>query len=173
MKIILFMAMSADGFIARKNGEEDFLSDINWQTFGALAKKHGCFITGRKTYEIVQKWPDYNFDDIDARLKIVVSHGDTLKLSPPFLLAHSSAEAIEKATAMNFKSAILVGGSTINSAFLKENLIDEVILNIEPAFVGSGIPLFSEGEFNRRLDFVGAKRIAEGVVQLTYKINKN
>ena len=73
MKIILFMATSLNGMIADKSGSEDFLSDTNWQTFSDFAKKHGCFIIGRKTYEAVQKWPDYNFNDIDARLKIVVS----------------------------------------------------------------------------------------------------
>ncbi|MDO8509616.1 MAG: hypothetical protein Q7S24_00555 [bacterium] len=69
MKIILFMATSLNGMISSKSGKEDFLSHTNWESFGEFAKKHGCFIIGRKTYEAVQKWPDYNFNDIEAKLK--------------------------------------------------------------------------------------------------------
>ncbi len=167
------MATSLNGMIAGKNGNEDFLSHTNWMSFGELAKKHGCFIIGRKTYEAVQNWPDYNFNDIEARLKVVVSTGKDLKLTPPFLVANSPKDAIEKAVAMNFESAILTGGSTINSAFLNENLIDEVMINIEPAIVGSGIPLFAESDIEKRLNFVESVRIANDILQVRYKVNKN
>lgn len=171
-KIILFMAMSLNGMIASKNGDEDFLSHTNWGSFGELAKKHGCFIIGRKTYESVQKWSDYNFNNIDAKLKIVVSGGNNLKLDPPFLLAHSPKDAIKKATAMNFESAILTGGSTINSAFLEENLIDEIIINIESVIIGTGIPLFAENTLEKRLSFIEAKSIADGILQVRYRVIK-
>lgn len=172
-KIILFMAMSLNGMIASKNGDEDFLSHANWESFGELAKKHGCFIIGRKTYEAVQKWSDYNFDDIDAKLKTVVSGGNNLKLDLPFLLANSPKDAIKKATAMNFESAILVGGSMINSAFLEENLIDEILINIEPVIIGSGIPLFTENTLEKRLSFIEAKSITDGILQVRYRVNRN
>jgi dihydrofolate reductase len=166
------MAMSLNGMIASKNGNEDFLSDANWKSFGELAKKHGCFIIGRKTYEAAQKWLDYNFNDIEARLKIVVSNDKNLKLDVPFSGANSPKDAIEKAIAMNFESAILTGGSTINSAFITENLIDEVMINIEPAIVGSGIPLFAESEFEKRLSLIESVRIANDILQVRYKVNK-
>jgi dihydrofolate reductase len=173
MKITLFMATALNGMIAGKDGNEDFLSHTNWKSFGELAKKYGCFIIGRKTYEAVQKWPDYNFSDIEAKLKIVVSNDNQLKLEPPFLQANSPKDAIEKAVAMNFENAILTGGSTINSAFITENLIDEVMLNIEPALIGSGIPLFAESAFEKRLSFIEAVRIADDILQVRYKVNKN
>lgn len=173
MKIILFMAMSLNGIIASKSGSEDFLSDVNWEFFGELAKKHGCFIVGRKTYEAVQKWSDYNFNDIDAKLKIVISSDKDLKLSPLFLLANSPKDAIEKAEVLNFKTAILAGGSTINSAFMSENLVDEVIVNIEPVILGSGIPIFGEGEFEKRLSLIEIVKITNDILQVRYKVNKN
>lgn len=173
MKVILFMAMSLNGMIASKSGDENFLSETNWKSFSELAKQHGCFIIGRKTYEAVQKWPDYNFNNIEAKLKIVVSADKSLKLDPSFLIANSPQEAIEKASSMNFECVLLTGGSTINSAFLAENLIDEVILNIEPAIIGSGVPLFAENEFEKRLSFVESERIANDILQVRYKVNKN
>ncbi len=173
MKIILFMATSLNSMIASKNGDEDFLSQTNWESLGQLARKHGCFIIGRKTYEIVQSWSDYNFNNIDAQLKIVISNKKSLKLDPLFLLASSPKDAIEKATAMGFESAILTGGSRINGAFLIENLIDEVIINIEPVIVGSGIPLFAESDIEKRLTFIESVNIADDILQVKYKVNKD
>ena len=166
------MAMSLNGMIASKNGDEDFLSDANWESFRKLAEKHGCFIIGRKTYEAVQKWSDYNFDDIDAKLKIVVSGDKNLKLEPPFLLATSPDDAVKKAETMNFENVILTGGSTINGAFITENLIDEVIINIEPAILGNGVPLFAENEFEKRLSFIESIKITDDILQVRYKVNK-
>src|SRR3989344_1568659 len=53
MNIILTMAVSANGIIASKSGSEDFLSHTNWIQFVSLAKRIGCFIWGRKTYEAI------------------------------------------------------------------------------------------------------------------------
>ena len=170
MKAILFMAMSLNGMIADKDGNEDFLSNINWESFCDLAKEHGCFAIGRKTYEIVQKWEEYNFNNVDAKLKVVVSKENDLVLEKPFLLVNSPKEAIARAASMNFGSMILTGGSTINSAFVKENLIDEIILNIEPAIIGRGISLFAECDFEKRLSFLEAKKIDDDILQVRYKV---
>lgn len=173
MKIILFMSMSLNGIIADKSGSEDFLSDANWKSFGILAKKHGCFIVGRKTYEAVQEWPDFNFNSIDAKLKIVISGSKGLKLNLPFLPASSPKDAIKKAIALNFKSAVLAGGSTVASAFMAENLIDEVNINIEPIILGSGIPIFRESEFEKRLLFMETVKISKNILQVRYRVKKD
>jgi dihydrofolate reductase len=169
MKVVLFMAMSLNGMIADKDGNEDFLSHANWKSFGKIAKEHGCIIIGRKAYEIVQQWTDYTYSDIDAKLKIVVSSDDNLKLDPAFVLASSPVDAIAKAEAANFESALLVGGSGINSAFMYENLIDEIVFNIEPAIVGRGIPVFFESNFEKRLTLLSSEKIDDGILQVRYK----
>ncbi|MDO8509615.1 MAG: dihydrofolate reductase family protein [bacterium] len=96
-----------------------------------------------------------------------------MKLEPSFLLANSPKDAIEKAGAMNFESAILTGGSTINSAFMAEDLIDEIMINIEPVVIGNGIPLFAESDIEKRLSFIESVRIADDILQVKYKVNKN
>ncbi|MBI4128939.1 MAG: hypothetical protein HY460_02700, partial [Parcubacteria group bacterium] len=103
------MAMSVNGITARNNNKEDFLSDKNWDVFCKLAKKHGCFVVGRKTYEIVMRlYKDYNFDDVKARKIIVSSGGFKAK---DFIAATSPKDAIEKARRMGFKRILLSGGS--------------------------------------------------------------
>lgn len=47
VKVILYMATSVNGVIARENNEEDFLSEDNWDTLFQLANKSGCIIWGR------------------------------------------------------------------------------------------------------------------------------
>ena len=168
MKVILFMTQTINGIIARKNFKEDFLSDENWKEFLKLIKETNCFIVGRKTYQEVQKWKDFNFDNIKAT-KIIVSH-NKIKLNPNYILANSPKDAINKAKKLNFKKVILTGGSTLNSSFMKNNLIDEIILNVEPCVLGKGINIFNEDNFENKLKLFKVKKFKSGIVQLYYKI---
>ncbi|MBI2043004.1 dihydrofolate reductase family protein [Candidatus Pacearchaeota archaeon] len=162
MKVILFMAQSLNGFIADENGNEDFLSDENWYTFKRLAEKIGCFIIGRKTYDVVSKWENYSFEDIDAKM-IIVSKSREVQ---------SPKEAIETVKRLGFDKVLLTGGSKLNTSFIEQDLIDEIILNVEPAIIGQGINIFAEGKFEKKLDLIETKKLSEGIIQLHYKVKK-
>ena len=164
--------MTINGIIARKNGEEDFLSHENWNTFVSLAKKYNCFIVGRKTYDVVKNWPDYNFDDIKGINKIIVSKNKNLKLDKNYILANSPENAVIKAKSAGIKTILITGGSRTNSAFMKVGLIDEIILNIEPVVLGNGIKIFAEEDFESQLKFIKTKHLSNGIIQLYYKIKK-
>jgi len=170
MKVTLYMAMSANNMIARENGDEDFLSHENWITFTNLAESFGCFIIGRKTYDVVKKWEDYNFDDIKSK-KIIVTKNTKFKAPKGYTSVKSPADGIEKAGQFGFKNVLLTGGAQINSAFMKAGLVDEVILNIEPTIIGKGISLFSEDNFESKLSLVNIKKLVQ-IVQLHYKVLK-
>lgn len=73
---------------------------------------------------------------------------------------------------MNFESAIFTGGSTMNSAFITENLIDQVIVNIEPAIIGSDIPLFVEGTYKQEPCIIGPIRACDDILQVRHKITQ-
>jgi dihydrofolate reductase len=169
MKVVLFMAQSLNGIIARENNNEDFLSDDNWEIFKRLAEKSGIFIVGRKTYEVVSIWNN-NFNNIKAK-KIIVSK-QKLNLTKDYYVVGSPRSAVLLAKELGIKEVILTGGSIINSSFAKENLIDEVVLNIEPAIIGKGIKLFSEDDFEYKLELIDVKKVASDIVQLRYKIRK-
>ena len=167
------MAMSVDGFIARNNGDEDFLSDKNWGVFCELANKIGCFVVGRKTYEVVKKWKGYSFDDIKAN-KIIVSKNRNIKVKKgSYYIADSPKEALKTALKLGYNQVLLTGGSKTNSSFLKMGLINELILNIEPFILGKGIKLFKEEEFNTRLSNINIKNLSSGIIQIHYKILKS
>jgi dihydrofolate reductase len=165
------MASTLNGIIARSNGDEDFLSHDNWKEFSKLAKKHGCFIVGRKTYQAVKKWKDYNFDSINAK-RIIVSKNSKLKLNENYILASSPKNAINKATKLGMKSVLLTGGGKLNSSFLRNNLVDEILLNINPVLLGKGIKIFSEDQFEKNLKLVAVKKLSSSIVQLHYKLQR-
>src|SRR3989344_2864048 len=116
VKIILTMAISANGIIASKTGSEDFLSHTNWLQFVKLAKRVGCFMWGRKTYEAVIKWEGDYLKDLESVKKIIIS-GSNIDLNEGFELAHSPEEAIGLLENEGFTEAIITGGATINSEF--------------------------------------------------------
>jgi len=134
MKVILFMSMSVNGFIARGNREEDFLSEDNYQTFVELTNKTGCAVWGRKTHETIRTYGDEAFEQIKDVKKIVISQNSDFQVEDGIELATSPKAALEKLEKYGFKEVILTGGSMLNSFFAKENLIDEIIFNIEAIF---------------------------------------
>ena len=143
MKVILYMAQTLNGIVARSNYKEDFLSHENWRVFLDLASDIGCFVVGRKTYEEVKKWKEYNFDEIKA-VKIVISNNLGYKLDKGYLLATSPEEAIQKASKLGFRKILLAGGGKINSSFMNNKLVDEIIINVEPHILGKGITVLSQ-----------------------------
>jgi len=171
MKVLLYMAQTVNGMVARENYDEDFLSYENWKVFLSLAKETGCFIVGRKTYQEIKKWKEFNFDKIKAT-KIIVSNNPDFKHDAGYILAASPKDAIEKASKLGFKKILLNGGGTLNSAFMKTGLVDEIIIDIEPYVLGRGIRIFSEEDFESKLKLIKIKKLKSGIMQLHYKIIK-
>ena len=172
-KVILYMAMSVNGIVARESGEEDFLSDANWETFKKLVKKHRNFIIGRKTYEAVKTWAwDFGFDDFTDAEKVVISNDPSFSPDSGYTAVPSPQKAIEHLSKKGFKSCLVTGGPTINSLFAKEALLDEIFLNVEPALIGKGIPLFAKEDFELRAKLVSAKKGKDDLLTLHYQILK-
>lgn len=173
MKVILCMAQTINGIIARENYGEDFLAHVNWEVFLKLAEEIGCFIIGRKTYDVYQakNSEEYSFDNMTAK-KIIVSRDKKPKLAPGYISANSPKDALTKASELGFTKVLLTGGGTVNSAFMKAGLVDEIIINVEPYILGEGISIFSKETFENKLELVEVKKLKSEVIQLHYKIKK-
>ncbi len=167
------MAMSLNGVIARKNGDEDFLSHDNWISFSQLVSSHGNFVIGRKTFETVKKWKDnYSLDEFNHATKVIVSSNKKYKAGTGYSVASSPQEALDLLKSKGFNNILLIGGSELNTSFATHHLIDELIINIESVIIGKGIPLFSEGNFGLNLELIDVKKITKSVVQLRYRVDK-
>jgi dihydrofolate reductase len=172
MKVTLFMAMSLNGVIAGEDGSEDFLSEENWwESFLGLLNKTACVVWGRKTQEVVSLWEPKYHESIKDILKVVVSKSE-VDLPEGYILAKTPRNALDILEEKGFHEVLLSGGSTLNSAFIKEGLIDGVILNIEPVLIGKGIPLFNPDDFEVKLEHLDTKKVNEGILQLRYRVVK-
>ena len=167
------MAISANGIIATETGGEEFLSHENWEKFCELAKEFGNFVVGRKTYEAVKKWDDgYNFDDLVDIEKVIISKDKNFKLDKGYILANSPQDALAKLSEKGFEKVLIAGGANVNSAFVKANLLDEIILNVEPVVVGKGIPVFAPENFELKLKLISSEKSASGILTLGYNVLK-
>src|SRR3989344_1168288 len=173
MKTTLYMAISLNGMIATETGDEEFLSHENWEKFCELAREFGNFIVGRKTYEAVKKWDGgYNFDDLIGFEKVIISQDQNFELNEGYTLASSPQDALTKLSEKGFERALITGGANINSAFAKANLLDEIILNVEPVFVGKGIPLFAPQDFELNLQLISSGKSNKEIITLSYSVVK-
>lgn len=168
MKVILYMAISANGMIARENDDTSFISKEEWNSYSSFVRKTGCLIIGHRTYNILTKQPEFKeFKNVKI---VVISHNKFTTLASNHFVAKSPKEALN--ILKEFNSVIVAGGGILNSSFMKEDLVDEIFLDIEPKILGRGIKLFYDETFETDLTLLGIKKISKKTLQLHYKVKK-
>lgn len=172
MRITLFMATSLNGIIARPDYREDFLSRQNWYSFLDSCRETGALIWGRKTQDKARQYSPQALTQMGDFPKIVVTSDPAYKVDAGFEQAASPQEAIEKLSQKGCKQATLAGGGILNTAFAREQLIDEVRINVEAVIIGQGIPLFAPADFDVKLELKECRQINQKLVQLCYFVLK-
>jgi len=162
------MAISANGYIAREDDDTGWISGEEWNSYSKAARKSGCLVVGHRTYDILTKQPEY--EELEKVKIVVVSNKNFKTLVPNHLIAKNPEEALNLLT--DFKEVLVAGGGILNSSFMKENLIDEIYLDVEPLILGKGIHMFEDADFEAKLVFVGTKKLSDNEVQLHYKVIK-
>jgi dihydrofolate reductase len=165
-KIILYMAISVNGMIAKSDDDTSWITKEEWASYSLAVRRAGNLIVGHRTYDILTKQPEFSeFKDVKL---VVLSKNNFKTLSSNHLIADSPGEALK--LLKDFKEVIVAGGGVLNNSFLSENLVDELYLDIEPVILGNGIPLFRGEEFEKKLKLVGQKKISADEIQLHYKV---
>lgn len=168
MKVILYMAISLNGMIAKSDDDTSWISKEEWDSYSLAVRTDGNLIVGHRTYNILTKQPEFS-ELKDVKL-VVVAQEDFQTLSPNHLVAHSPKEALKLLN--DFEKVVVAGGGTLNASFVEENLVDEIFIDIEPIILGQGIPLFRNKDFERKLKLVGQKKITDNEIQLHYEVLK-
>lgn len=168
MTVILYMAISANGFIAKANDETSWISNEEWASYSAIIRNAGNLIVGHRTYNILTKQP--KFKEFEGIKIIIVSHNDFKTLASNHLIAKNPKEALDLLT--DFQEVIVAGGGILNSSFMKEGLVDEIYLDIEPIVFGKGIKLFGDSSFEVKLELLETKKLSDNEIQLHYKVLK-
>lgn len=168
MKVSLLMAQTLDGRIAKDaNHFPDWTESADKKFFRARTKEAGIMIFGKTTFETLP-------GILPGRLSVVMSrNAEEWEEREENLIFTSLCpkEILKKLEKRGFKSPIVAGGTTINSLFARENLIDEVIVTISPLVFGKGLGVFNETvEMDLQLEKV--EKIGENTLATWYSVKK-
>ena len=172
MKTSVFIATSLDGFIARQDGGLDWLPAGGGEPHGydEFIATVDALVIGRNTFEIVSKFDAWPY----GKKPVIVLSTTMSELKAPDgavcdLMAGSPAEIVARLAQQGMKHLYIDGGVTIQG-FLKAGLIQRLIITRIPVLLGNGIPLFGSQSHDVRLDHVGTRSYASGMVQSEYVI---
>jgi dihydrofolate reductase len=167
MKVILYNAISIDGFIAKKDGDSDWVSEFDIPYFEEEMKKAGCIVIGRNTFDQFEG-KIYPVKDV---FNIVMTHSNISKSKYSNVLSTNAApnEVIKIAEQKGYKFILLVGGGKMNGSFLKENLVDEIIIDIHPILLGDGIKMCESDKILLNFEMISFNRIEGGLIIIKYR----
>jgi dihydrofolate reductase len=166
MKIILMMAMTADGKIAKNSDHfPDWTSKEDKKMFMKVTKEARIVIMGDKTFFTFPK-------PLPDRLNVVF----TLLENPPETenvkwVTGDPEKVLVDLEKEGYKSAILGGGTYMNTQFLERKLIDEIWFTIEPKIFGDGLGVFG-GDFNVDLKLLYFEKINDNAMVVKYQVLK-
>ncbi|MEE9430718.1 MAG: dihydrofolate reductase family protein [Melioribacteraceae bacterium] len=170
----VFIATSLDGYIADKNGGIDWLHSIpnpknDDMGYVEFTNDIDALVMGRTTFETIcgfdVDWPyDKPVFVLSNKLKeIPENHKEKA-----FLVKGTLTEILDQIYKKGLNKLYIDGGTTIRN-FLKEDLIDEMVLTAIPILLGGGSPLFSEHPKELKFELIKTKTYLNQVTQNHYK----
>jgi dihydrofolate reductase len=172
VKASVFIGTSLDGFIARANGDLDFLPPGGGEPHGydEFMATVDALVIGRKTFETVLTFDTWPYGEKPV---FVLS---TRPLAPAPLLAvvermsGAPADIVSQLAARGLRHVYVDGGITIQR-FLQAELIQRLIITRVPVIIGTGIPLFGAVQRDIILRHVATRQYASGLVQSEYEVS--
>lgn len=170
MKITLYMATTIDGFIAKSDGDSDWVSPVDTKNFETAIEEHGNIIVGSRTFKqyLDDLYPVEGVNNI-----VVSSDPESIEAGKNvFVLPPDPQKIISFLEEKKQDKALLIGGGKTNGLFLEKGFVDEVRLVVHPLAFGGGIKLFEGIELEKEFEFLESKELDEGLVQLKYALKK-
>jgi dihydrofolate reductase len=183
-KVISFMHVSLDGFVAGPNGEMDWIK-VDDEIFDHVGNRIGegdTALYGRVTYEMMEGyWPtaadqpgagkhDMEHSKWYANVhKLVLSK--TMKqegLTNTTIISDNLTDRINEIKQRPGKDILLFGSPTATHSLIQLNLIDGYWLFVNPIILGQGIPLFAGIKEKVKLKLVSTRQFSSGVTELNY-----
>jgi dihydrofolate reductase len=167
----VFIGTSVDGFIARRNGSFDFLPEGGGEPHGytEFFASIDALVIGRKTFEAVLALLEWPYGD----KRVIVLSSQTLDFSrvPACVeqMQGSPRDIFSKLERRGIRHIYVDGGVTIQR-FLREGLIQRLIITRVPVLIGEGIPLFGSLPKDTRLEHVQTQHYPSGLVKTEYRV---
>jgi Dihydrofolate reductase len=171
-KLILYIAMSLDGYIADRQEDLSFLSIVEKEGedygYADFVKTTDTIIIGRKSYDKVLSM-GFEYPHTDKKVYIITRTKRPDVGNFQFYNGNLP-ELVNELKSQGGKHIYCDGGAEIANELLCNHLIDELIISIIPMLLGDGIRLFKDERPNRNLQLLSTKEFEKGLVQLHYKI---
>ena len=176
VKASIFIAASLDGYIARENGDIDWLSEVNEVADGEdygyqeFMDSVDVLVMGRISFEKVLAFGEWPY----GHKRVVVLSSRSLNIPDDIsetveAQSWAAAELVEQLSKRGVKHLYIDGGKTIQG-FLQAGLIQEIIITRIPILLGVGIPLFGPLKGDIRLKHLETRTFAKGLVQSRYEV---
>jgi dihydrofolate reductase len=172
MAASVFIGISVDGFIARSNDEIDFLPQSGGEPHGYYEFMAGidAIVIGRRSFEKVLTMGPWPYGD----KRVVVLSSRPVKLSDAVGAAveqmdGAPADIVAALAASGAHNLYIDGGVTIQR-FLRDGLINRLIITRVPVLIGAGIPLFGTLLRDVKLEHVSTRSFPSGLVTTEYHV---
>jgi dihydrofolate reductase len=167
-KVVLGLGISLDGYIARLNGDVDFLfmpKDYSTAPFFATVD---TAILGRKTLDDALKMGG-SFGGSSMKSYVMSRSKPPGERDGVVFTNKSPAALVSQLRRSRGKDIWLMGGGEVARDFLKADLVDELYLGVVPVLLGEGIPLFPPGFPQRDFELLENKTYSKGLISLKYR----
>jgi len=188
-KIISFMHVSLDGFVAGPNGEMDWIK-VDQEIFDYVGKrisKGDTALYGRVTYEMMESYwptaadkPNATKHDIEHSKwykqvrKIILSKSmENVDLPNTTIISDNLSDRLNQIKKESRDEILLFGSPTATHSLIQQNLIDGYWLFVNPIILGQGIPLFMDNQEKTKLKLLPiTKQFTSGVTELNYEVER-
>ena len=174
--VIVHIATSADGYIARPDGDLEWLTTRpapeGFYGISDFMKSIDTKLIGRKTYDLSLRMGA----TFDSKSRYVVFSRHARPADAPSGVEWVNGAIgpfVSRLREQPGKDIWLMGGGELIASFLDEHAIDEFVISVVPVFIGDGIPLIARRHRHVALDLHSVERFEDGVVQLRYSVQNH
>ncbi len=159
-KVIVYIATSLDGFIATDDDSLDWLFKVEGEGDNGYSEFYNTIdtiILGRRTYDWIMRKENGNFPYQNKKCYVFTKSRYESNVNVEFVNGEI-VEFINTLKSSDGKNIWIVGGGDLIYYFVKENLVDEFIINIAPTIIGTGIPLFKKQNIKIELELKNIRK---------------
>ena len=174
--VIVHIATSADGYIARPDGDLEWLTSRpapeGFYGMNAFMRSVDTKVLGRKTYEASLRMGAR----FDTKSRYVVFSRQVPPADAPSgveFVNGAIGPIVSRLREHPGKDIWLMGGGELIASFLDEHAIDEFVISVVPVFIGDGIPLVARRPCHVPLDLLSVESFEDGLVQLRYHVQNH
>ena len=171
MKVSIYIAVSANGFISNKRNVPDWLSPEYEQGLFSICQKYKAVIMGKTTYNVLA--PDYLPLKSEGTTVVLTTDKQVKSENRTVVFTQSKAsEIIQMLIDKGHDEAVIIGGALTIKEFMNAGLVSDIYFVMEPVLFGTGLSLLKEIDVDFKLKLLEVTKLNENTVQLHYEIKR-